>query len=226
MTGGAPRGPWAPEFGPLAAEAPDLLAAYLTFARVPWRTRRLPVALKELVCVAASASITHLYPPAVRMHVAGALRAGAPRSHVVQALAIASRLGMRAAATALPIVADEAGVAVADAVRDLAPALADAWDGVLAAEGAGDDGLPLLDQELIAVAAHASGATLDVDGTRRHVRAALAAGATVEQLVEVIGLVSALGLHGCLVGAAELAAHDPASAQPGAQSSATPLDSR
>ncbi|MBQ1070824.1 hypothetical protein KBX39_29260, partial [Micromonospora sp. D75] len=55
-------GRWTPAFEAIAVEAPQVLEAYLRLAAVPWRGRELPVALKELICVALSAAPGHLYP--------------------------------------------------------------------------------------------------------------------------------------------------------------------
>ncbi|MBQ1041033.1 MULTISPECIES: carboxymuconolactone decarboxylase family protein [unclassified Micromonospora] len=202
-------GRWTPAFDAIAAEAPQVLEAYLRLAAVPWRGRELPVALKELICVALSAAPGHLYPAGVRMHVAGALRAGAPRAHVMHAAAVAGSVGIRAATLALPILADLAGPAVdGDAgPPPVGTGLAAAHAEVVDAGGAA--GLPAVDRELIAVAVAAAVTLADADVVREHIRTALDLGATAGQVAEAVALACGIGLHGCLLVADELAAAAP-----------------
>ena len=65
--------------------------------------------------------------------------------------------------------------------------------------------------ELMAVAVDASCTHLYTPGIRRHVQGALAQGATIEELMEVLKLCGALGVDACDLGAPilaeELAAH-------------------
>lgn len=51
--------------------------------------------------------------------------------------------------------------------------------------------------EFLAIAVDASTTHLYEPGTRRHIRAALDLGATQEQVLEVLKLVSILGIHSC-----------------------------
>ncbi|WP_174533129.1 carboxymuconolactone decarboxylase family protein [Micromonospora chalcea] len=199
-------GRWTPAFDAIAVEAPQVLEAYLRLAAVPWRGRELPVALKELICVALSAAPGHLYPAGVRMHVAGALRAGAQRAHVMHAAAVAGSVGIRAATLALPILADAAGDGGA-AASPVDAALAAAHAEVVDAGGAA--GLPAVDRELIAVAVAAAVTLADADVVREHIRAALDLGATPGQVAEAVALACGIGLHGCLLVADELAAAAP-----------------
>ena len=55
--------------------------------------------------------------------------------------------------------------------------------------------------ELIGVALNAACTNLNADGTRRHVRAAIAAGAKRAELVQVVKMASLLAIHSCSLGA-------------------------
>lgn len=55
--------------------------------------------------------------------------------------------------------------------------------------------------ELIAIAVDASCTHLYAPGVRRHIRAALDLGATQEEIMAVLQLVSVLGIHSCALGA-------------------------
>ena len=55
--------------------------------------------------------------------------------------------------------------------------------------------------ELVSVALNAACTNLDADGTRRHIRAALKAGATREEILFVIKCASVFSIHSCSLGA-------------------------
>jgi alkylhydroperoxidase/carboxymuconolactone decarboxylase family protein YurZ len=61
--------------------------------------------------------------------------------------------------------------------------------------------LPLKEIELICIAVNAACTNLNQDGTRRHIRAALAAGATREEILTVLKMAVLLGIHSCSLGA-------------------------
>jgi alkylhydroperoxidase/carboxymuconolactone decarboxylase family protein YurZ len=55
--------------------------------------------------------------------------------------------------------------------------------------------------ELVSVALNAACTNLNPDGTRRHIRAALAAGATREEILFVLKCVALMSIHSCSLGA-------------------------
>src|SRR5262245_59338439 len=61
--------------------------------------------------------------------------------------------------------------------------------------------LPLKEIELICVALSIACTNLQANGTRRHIRAALAAGATREEIVLVLEMAAVLSIHPCSLGA-------------------------
>jgi len=61
--------------------------------------------------------------------------------------------------------------------------------------------LPRKTVELISVALNAACTNLNPDGTRRHIRAALEAGATREEILMMLKMASALAIHSCSLGA-------------------------
>src|SRR5262245_26240787 len=74
----------------------------------------------------------------------------------------------------------------------LVPMSTDPWaDGVLARK----------DVELVGVALNAACTNLNPDGTRRHIRAALAAGATRDEILLVLKCASVMAIHSCSLGA-------------------------
>jgi alkylhydroperoxidase/carboxymuconolactone decarboxylase family protein YurZ len=79
------------------------------------------------------------------------------------------------------------------------PALSAAYEALATAAHRGGH-LPPKVRELVGIAAAAACSGIDPDGIRRHVRAATAAGATRDELVEVLRLVAIMGIHTCIVG--------------------------
>ncbi|HEY7067643.1 MAG TPA: carboxymuconolactone decarboxylase family protein [Chloroflexota bacterium] len=61
--------------------------------------------------------------------------------------------------------------------------------------------LPLKEVELIGVALNAACTNLNPEGTRRHIRAALAAGASRDEILLVLKMASVLAIHSCSLGA-------------------------
>jgi alkylhydroperoxidase/carboxymuconolactone decarboxylase family protein YurZ len=61
--------------------------------------------------------------------------------------------------------------------------------------------LPLKDVELISIAVSAACTNLDASGTRRHIRGALEAGASREEILMILKIASLLSLHTCSLGA-------------------------
>jgi alkylhydroperoxidase/carboxymuconolactone decarboxylase family protein YurZ len=61
--------------------------------------------------------------------------------------------------------------------------------------------LPRKDVELISLAVNAACTNLSAEGTRRHVRGALEAGATREEILMILKIASLLSIHTCSLGA-------------------------
>jgi len=61
--------------------------------------------------------------------------------------------------------------------------------------------LPRKDVELISIAVNAACTNLSAEGTRRHVRGALEAGATREEILMILKIASLLSIHTCSLGA-------------------------
>ena len=61
--------------------------------------------------------------------------------------------------------------------------------------------LPRKTVELIGVALNAACTNLNPDGTRRHIRAALQAGATREEILLILKMASVMSIHSCSLGA-------------------------
>jgi alkylhydroperoxidase/carboxymuconolactone decarboxylase family protein YurZ len=69
--------------------------------------------------------------------------------------------------------------------------------------------LPRKTVELISVALNVACTNLNADGTRRHIRAALDAGATREEILMVFKMASVMSIHSCTLGASNSSRRPP-----------------
>lgn len=218
------RGYWARFHDILMERAPQFLDAYIRFQSGPANTGVLPKKLCEFIYIAIDISVNHMYERGGRRHMEHALKAGASPEEILQVVllttAVSARqpldLGLRVLAEETGAVHPWPGGAAAEAKADhlartggwppsgdallsLSPALAEGYLAYgIAAWEAGP--LSVLDKELIMLALNAAPTCLHEDGIRRHVRGALAAGATPVQIAATLQLSAALAVHTCTIG--------------------------
>lgn len=198
----------------------------------------LPPKTIALIGIALSAACTNLDADGTRRHIRGALAAGASRDEVLMVIKMASLLSIHSCSLGAPILLEEAKAAgVQPAARPGPPpstpacdrmraigqwndawnpffALDPLWTDQFMATGAAVYASGVLDPklvELLSIAFDVSFTHMYAPGTRRHIRAALKLGATVEEIMEVLKLCVAQGAQACNMGvpilAEELAAH-------------------
>ncbi len=219
------RGYWTPWLDELLRHSPDFFEAFLGFTSAPWNTHALTPRVKELVYIAIDAAITHLYQPGLRKHMGDAMGHGASPADIVETLQLASCIGLLSTTTGAPFLL-EALQARGEAPVAPKPAQAALRQQFEAATGHWDEGLDALLQldpqafehharylraawqtraldaatrELLSLAVHASSTLMHRPGIALHLRRALDAGATREQVMEVLQLTSVLGIHTCSV---------------------------
>ena len=207
---------------------PDWFEAWLDYSAVPWRTGGLSPKVKEFIYITLNASTTHLHEPALRLHIANALRLGASAAEILEVFQVISILGVHSMMLSMPILREEAearGLAVGDgeltmhqtaikqsyvASRGYWPP---SWDSILAMApdfvqaherlGAVPFERGVLEpkvREFILIAVDASTTHLFPTGVRTHTRAALEHGASVAEIVEVLVLTCALGTQSVTFG--------------------------
>ena len=207
----------------------------------PWTNGVLPRKTVELVALAWCSACTNLNADGTRRHIRGALDAGATREEILMVLKMASLLSIHTCSLAAPILLEEAKAAdlkptpksagatpVCDKMKaagqwntawDPFFELDPAWTEAFIAAGApvyiGNVLSPKL-AELLSIAFDASVTHMYAPGTRRHIKAALKHGATMEEIIEVLKICVALGVQACNLGvpilAEELASRsDPSS---------------
>lgn len=225
------RGIWGPAMDNFARWDPDWTERCARMTNNPWTTGILPVKWIELICIALNAACTCRNEPGVRRHIRAALDAGATGEEIRETLKGVSVLGIHSVAVTLPILLEEAEAA---GVRPAPPPDGNgetpfvdrvkaeglfnpAWEATYQLDpqwleqflAMGADlyrgVLPPKLVELIAIAADASCTHLYIPGIRRHVQSALAQGASLEEIMEVLKLCGALGVDACELGAPILA---------------------
>ncbi|MFC4941884.1 carboxymuconolactone decarboxylase family protein [Pseudonocardia sp. GCM10023141] len=215
---------------PAGTVDPELEQLRRTVEELATRDVDWPPYMPGLVKVAVCASTTTLYLPGLRAAIREALAAGATREHVVEAIAQSSVLGIHAAYSGLPILRSElasAGLSEAEADPDLDARRTEIRTAFGAARGGWNETLddilaldpellaaygtfssvpwrsgriPARFKELIYLAIDVQSTHLYEPGIRLHLGRAFTAGATREQVIAVIRIVTLIGFHAAEVG--------------------------
>jgi alkylhydroperoxidase/carboxymuconolactone decarboxylase family protein YurZ len=196
----------------------------------PWSSGILPRKTVELVGLAVNAACTNLNSDGMRQHIRGALDAGATRDEILMVLKMASLLSIHTCSLAAPILLEEAQAAgvkptlktpgatpVCDKMKAVGQwntawdpffQLDPVWTEQFIAAGAPvyiGGVLPPKLAELLSIAFDASITHMYAPGTRRHIKAALKQGATMEEIMEVLKICVAEGVQACNLGVPILA---------------------
>ena len=188
----------------------------------PWTNGVLPRKTVELISLAWNSACTNLNAEGTRRHIRGELDAGATREEVLMVLKMASLLSIHICSLAAPILLEEAkaaGIKPASKVAGATPVcekmkaavqwntawepffeLDPEWTEEFIAAGApvyiGGVFSPKL-AELLSIAFDASITHMYAPGTRRHIKNAMKAGATMEEIMEVLKICVASGVEAC-----------------------------
>jgi alkylhydroperoxidase/carboxymuconolactone decarboxylase family protein YurZ len=224
------RGYWSRGWDPLLEIAPDYFEAYAKLSSVPWKTGTLSPKVKELLYIAIDSSMTHMYEPGLRVHIRNATRHGATRDEIMEVYQLTSSIGVHAVTMAVPVLlevmakagksGDVIGKPLTAHQEKLKAAFiahrgywSELWDGVLALSPdyfeayAEFSSVPWKTgtlepkiREFVYIAVDASATHMYEPGTRIHMENALKHGATPEEIMEVLALVSVLGVHTIAMG--------------------------
>jgi alkylhydroperoxidase/carboxymuconolactone decarboxylase family protein YurZ len=218
-------GPWDQALTKLAEWDPTWAAACKAMSTNPWRTGVLSPKFVELVSLAVNVACTNLNAEGTRRHIRGALDTGATRDEILFIFKMASVMSIHSCSLGAPILLEEANAAgvmakpaapVATASVDKMKAIGQwntAWEPFLAidpgwtdafmATGAAIYGSGVLrpkEIELLSIAFDASFTHMYAPGARRHIQNALKAGASVEEIFEVLKICVAQGVQACNLG--------------------------
>ena len=236
-------GPWDDALATLRAWDPEWAETCAQMTTNPWSSTVLPHKTVELIGVALNAACTNLNPEGTRRHIRAALRAGASREEILLVLKMASVLAIHSCSLGAPMLLEEAKAAGAkpspkpasatpacDKVRAMGQ-WNDAWNPFVELDPVWTDqfmatGVPIYGSglmtpkliELLSIAFDASYTHMYAPGTRRHIKGAFEAGATIEEIMEVLKLCVVQGVQACNLGvpilAEELAHHSGKNPQP------------
>ena len=216
------NGPWEDALATLREWEPEWAETCEKMTTNPWSSTVLPRKTVELIGVALNAACTNLNPDGTRRHIRAALRAGASREEILLVLKMASVLAIHSCSLGAPILLEEAKAAgvkpspkpgastpACDKVRaigqwndawnpfvELDPVWTDQFMATGATIYAGGLMTPKL-IELLSIAFDASYTHMYAPGTRRHIKAALEVGATIEEVMEVLKLCVVQGVQAC-----------------------------
>jgi alkylhydroperoxidase/carboxymuconolactone decarboxylase family protein YurZ len=196
----------------------------------PWTSGVLSRKLVELICAGLNAACTNLNAGGTRHHIRAALEAGASRDEILLVLKCATVMSIHSCSLGAPILLEEArevGVhpkpkpPAATPFSDKLKTVGQwntAWDPFVALDPVWADefmasGISIYasgvmsakDIELISIAFDASFTHMYAPGTRRHIKGALKAGASMEEIMEVLKLCAAQGIQACNLGVPILA---------------------
>jgi alkylhydroperoxidase/carboxymuconolactone decarboxylase family protein YurZ len=203
----------------------------------PWTSGVLPLKFVELVGVALNTACTNLNPEGTRRHIRKALEAGATTHEILFVIKCASVMSIHSLSLGAPILLEEAKAAgkrptskpagatpACDRMKAIGQwntawdpffELDPVWTDQFMATGAGIYGSGVMsakETELLSIAFDASYTHMYAPGTRRHIHNALQAGATMEEIMEVLKLCVVQGVQACNLGvpilAQELARRD------------------
>jgi alkylhydroperoxidase/carboxymuconolactone decarboxylase family protein YurZ len=223
-------GPWDAELAQIREWDPAWADACSKMTTNPWSSAVLPRKTVELIGIAINAACTNLNPDGTRRHIRAALEAGASREEILMVLKMASMLAIHSCSLGAPILLEEAKAAgvtpsgkptVATPACDRMRAIGqwnDAWNPFVEldpvwtdqfmATGGGIYASGLMAPkliELLSIAFDASYTHMYAPGTRRHIKAALEVGATIEEIMEVLKLCVVQGVQACNMGVPILA---------------------
>ena len=223
-------GPWDPALTKLREWDRAWAEACVKMTTNPWTAGVLPRKFIELVSVALNAACTNLNPDGTRRHIRAALQAGATREEILFVLKCVALMSIHSCSLGAPILLEEAKAAgvppapkpaastpACDAMRAVGQ-WNTAWDPFFELDPLWTDEffaaaiplykcgvMPAKEIELLSIACDASFTHMYAPGTRRHIKAALKAGATMEEIMEVLKLCVVQGVQACNLGVPILA---------------------
>ena len=216
------RGTWGPAWEGILLLDPAFLVAYLDFSAVPWQKNHLDAKTKEYIYIAVDAAATHLYEPGIRQHIRAALGQGATPGEIMEVLELTSTLGIHAMNVGVPILAEVLEARGEPLNDELSPDKERLKADFVAKRGFWNpvwEKILILDPEIFAayttfssvpfqtgtldrktktlvyIAFDAAATHLYSAGTRMHMNNALDAGATKEEILEVLEIISVIGIH-------------------------------
>jgi len=212
---------WNDDWERLLQSNPDYVATYLELSAYTAERGSLSPKTRELIYVATNCSPTHFFERGVRQHARLARQFGASLEELIAVAMVVSTVGIQTYLLGAAILEQIAPGAVAasehqahgDSVRKkhlrlfaaalpeveaairVDPAFYDVWLDFAAAAIGVDGPLTRKDSHLVALAAYAQCTQLSGTGVQQYMRAALANGATPNEVIDVCKLITSMSVH-------------------------------
>lgn len=223
------HGSWTYEWDAILRLDREFFEAYLALSSVPHEKSHLGAEVREFIHIAVSATTTHLFVPGIRHHVRRALDLGASVAEIMEVLELSSAIGIHAAQVGVPLLLEalaEEGKRqdfppLTDLQSDLKSKFVAArgywhsfWDDFLAVDPEMFEAYTEFSavpwrsgtlnpkvKEFVYCALNASTTHLYAPGLKMHMTNAIRLGATRDELMEVLEIVSLVGIDTVTVAA-------------------------
>jgi len=215
--------PWGASLDKIRAWDPKGAELLSRVGMSPWTSGVLPRKEVELIALALCCACTSLDDAGTRRQIRAALDAGATRDEILTTLKCGAGLAVHSCSLGAPILLEEMAATGAQAARGPNPEtpacdamraigqwnsawdpfyeLSPLWTDQFFAFGASIYKSGVFSarfMELMSIALDASIRHMYAPGTRRHIKAALAAGATPEEIMAALQICVSVGLGSCL----------------------------
>ncbi len=208
---------------------PGIVASYARYSSVPDKRNYLDIRMRKFICIAIDSVTGCLNANGLKNHMKHALQLGIDVKEILEVLEITCMVGATVHEMSVPILVDELGRRgiylaageLSEEQKALKKAYMDKHNGYWSdekenilkldpeyfetftefEEGPWKNGpLSPKEKELIYLAVHAAPVTLHPGQVRYHISRALEYGATVNELADVLHMVSTLGIHAVTMG--------------------------
>ena len=88
------RGFWNPDRDAVARQMPAYFAALTDISTESWRRGTLTRKEREFICIAIDCTVTHTYPPGLRLHIRNAISEGASKAEILEIFQLAALMGL------------------------------------------------------------------------------------------------------------------------------------
>lgn len=220
---------WSPMWDTILELDPSIVASYARYSSVPDKRNYLDIRMRKFICIAIDSVTGCLNANGLKNHMKHALQLGIDVKEILEVLEITCMVGVTTHQMSVPILVEELGrrgicvpaMELDEGQKALKQAYMDKHSGWWSEEkenilkldpeyfetfndfeaGPWEHGpLSPKEKELIYLAVHAAPVTLHPEEVRRHIAGALAQGATIHEIVDVLHIVSTLGIHAVTMG--------------------------
>lgn len=220
---------WSPMWDTILELDPSIVASYARYSSVPDKRNYLDIRMRKFICIAIDSITGCLNANGLKNHMKHALQLGISVKEILEVLEITCMVGSTTHAMSVPILTKElqrrgisvSGMELDEKQKALKKAYMEKHNGYWTEEkenilkldpeyfetftefeaGPWENGpLSPKEKELIYLAVHAAPVTLHPEAVRYHMAKALDEGADIHEIMDVLHIVSTLGIHAVTMG--------------------------